>query len=40
MVQTEKEIKEYEEMNKKKKRNLIFLIVLFLALMAGYQCQK
>ena len=36
MVQTEKEIKEYEEMNKKKKRNLILLIVLFLALMAGY----
>ena len=25
MVQTEKEIKEYEEMNKKKKRNLILL---------------
>ena len=36
MVQTEKEIKEYGEMNKKKKRNLILLIVLFLALMAGF----
>ena len=36
MVQTEKEIKEYKEMNNKKKSNLILLIVLFLALMAGY----